>query len=117
MSFTRRRYIDFDDEELTVRKSTSYSLTKTTTSPVDQAVACALKSHPKVFQYTKKHAKFLPPSIGHLSVCENLRELDFSGNELESLPDDLQRLVSVISCNLGKRIVCFSSCSNNSFRL
>lgn len=105
-----RSYIDLDDDEeeedmideLAVRRSTSYSISKTPTSGVDQAVACALKSHPKVFQYTQKHIKSIPPSIGHLSICANLRELDFSGNELQSLPDEIQQLVSVVTCNLGR---------------
>jgi Leucine-rich repeat (LRR) protein len=111
---------DEEDERchgLLIRRTTSYatstnrSSTKTKLSSrqssdtinVDQAIACALKSHPKSFHYTQKHLQYLPPSIEHLAVCETIREFDLHGNKLKSLPDEIEKLKSIETCNLGKR--------------
>ncbi len=111
---------DDDDEEryhgLLIRRTRSYSTrtdkssSKTTLSArqtsdtvgVNQAIACALKSTPKAFHYTQKNLQYLPPSIKHLEVCDTLRELDLHGNQLKSLPDEIENLKSVETCNLGE---------------
>jgi Leucine-rich repeat (LRR) protein len=107
---------DDDDNSLVLRRTTSYS-TRTNKSPsniklsarqtsdaigVNQAIACALKSHPKAFHYTQKHIQYLPPSIQNLTVCHNIRELDLHGNQLKSLPNEIEKLKSIEICNLGK---------------
>lgn len=102
----------YDDEPLCVRHSTSYSIKKPNNSKlsarqtidtvaVDRAIARALKSRPKTFEFRHKHLKYLPPSISHLSVCSNLREFDISSNELQSLPDEIAQITSIESINLG----------------
>jgi len=118
---------DDDDEEeerchgLLIRRKISYSTqtdkssSKTKLSArqvsdtigVNQAIACALKSHPKVFHYTQKHLQYLPPTIKHLQVCDTIRELDLHGNELKLLPNEIEVLKSIEICNLGKIRVCF----------
>ncbi len=112
---------DDDDERyhgLVIRRTTSYS-TRTDESTklsarqtsdiigVNQAIACALKSTPKAFHYTQKHLQYLPPSIQHLAVCETIRELDLHGNQLKTLPNEIQSLKSIEICNLGKEISLF----------
>ncbi len=114
---------DDDDEEeeerchgLLIRRKISYSTqtdkssSKTKLSArqisdtiaVNQAIACALKSHPKAFHYIQKHLQYLPPSIKHLQVCNAIRELDLHGNELKSLPNEIKALKFIEICNLGK---------------
>jgi Leucine-rich repeat (LRR) protein len=103
--------IDDDDEYsngLLVRRTTSYSIGKQTattsaTAAVDRAIACALKSRSKVFRYTQKQLTCLPSSIGHLSLCTYLRELDLASNQLRSLPNEIERLPSIVICNLGRK--------------
>jgi len=111
---------DDDDDErcqgLFIRRTTSYS-TRTDKSPiktklsaretsetiaVNQAIACALKSHPKAFHYTQKQLQYLPPSIKYLVKCNNIRELDLHGNQLKSLPDEIENLKLIEICNLGE---------------
>ncbi|CAF1151333.1 unnamed protein product [Adineta steineri] len=108
---------DFDDDDepsqgLVIRRTTSYSirpdnkLSKSSnretleTIGVNQAIACALKSHPKAFHYTQKQLQYLPSSIKYLIKCKNIRELDLHGNQLKSLPDEIENLKSVEICNL-----------------
>ncbi|CAF3761678.1 unnamed protein product [Adineta steineri] len=111
---------DFDDDDddepsqgLVIRRTTSYSirpdnkLSKSSnretleTIGVNQAIACALKSHPKAFHYTQKQLQYLPSSIKYLIKCKNIRELDLHGNQLKSLPDEIENLKSVEICNLA----------------
>ena len=91
-------------DDLVLRRTTSYSILASESSAsvaVNQAIACALKSRPKAFHYAQKHLRSLPPSIGHLSACKTLRELDLFGNELHSLPDEIEKLTFIEICNLG----------------
>ena len=85
------------DTKLTARQ-------KTETKSVDQAIACALKSRPKAFHYTQKKLQYLPPSIQHLAVYDTLIELDLHGNQLKSLPNEIEKLKLIEICNLGKII-------------
>jgi len=113
---------DDDDEErchgLLIRRTTSYSTPtdrslsssntkisarqRSETISVNQAIACALKSHPKAFHYTQKNLQYLPSSIKHLEVCDTIRELDLHGNQLKSLPNEIGNLKSIEICNLGE---------------
>ena len=87
-------------------KSSRLSARETTdTNGVNQAIACALKSTPKVFQYIQKHLQYIPPSIKHLAACQTIRELDLHGNELKILPNEIDCLQAVEICNLGKNFV------------
>ena len=112
-------YVDEYDEAnhgLVIRGSKSYStrtdksFAKRTvsaretsdTASVNQAIACALKSRPKIFYFTQKNLQYLPPSIQHLQACDTIRELDLHGNKLKSLPKELEGLKSIEVCNLGK---------------
>ncbi len=123
--FESENFNDDDDDDddvdercqgLFIRRTTSYS-TRTSKSStkiklsaretsetigVNQAIACALKSHPKAFHYTQKQLQYLPPSIKYLVKCNNIRELDLHGNQLKSLPDEIENLKSIEICNLGK---------------
>ncbi len=115
---------DEDDDEdercqgLLIRRTTSYSnqtdkfaklsaRQRSDAIGVNQAIACALKSTPKAFHYTQKHIQYLPPSIGHLVVCQTIRELDLQGNHLKTLPNEIGNLKSIEICNLGKMILLF----------
>ena len=116
-------YYDDDEQEegesLVIRRTTSYSMPGnsgngtgklsarqiTDKAGVDRAVIHSLKSHPKIFHYRQKHLKYLPASISNLARCENLREFDLSGNELQSVPDELANVVSIESCNFGMLFV------------
>jgi hypothetical protein len=126
IEFGSDNFNDDDDDEydhdLVIRRTTSYSTrigksaSKTKLSArqtsdsigVDQAIACALKSRPKAFHYTQKHLQYLPPSIQHLAVCDSIRELDLHGNQLKSLPNEIEKFKSIEICDLGE-IKYFSS--------
>lgn len=113
-------YDDDDDDErchgLLIRQKTSYSTRSEKPSPkaalsarqqndtvkVEQAIACALKGNPKIFQFAQKKIQYIPPSIKHLAVCDALCELDLHGNQLKDLPNEIEKLKSIETCNLGK---------------
>ncbi|CAF0754347.1 unnamed protein product [Didymodactylos carnosus] len=79
----------------TVRQQTSHGQ-----SALDSAIICALKSHPKTFRFTQKKLTEVSNTIQHLSICQ-IRELDLYGNYLTELPNEIQLLQSIESCNLG----------------
>ena len=114
--FELETFDDDDDDDLVIRRTTSYStrtdhssikskLSARQTSEtinVNQAIACALKSRPKSFHYTQKRLQNLPPSIKHLEVCDTIREFDLHGNQLRTLPNEIEYLKFIEFCNLGK---------------